>query len=104
MLLQDLMAQRLFTAPSPWLKQCYHRWLRLKGPLFPPEVTPCRSRLEQLNLHDRPNKRQRMNAFNYRVTVSLFAEGVALSAIAQRSGTPTYVHSRAHIEAQKRTR
>lgn len=42
-----------------------------------------------------------MNAFNYRDGV-LFAEGVALSAIAQRFGTPTYVYSRAHIEAQYR--
>ncbi|HWV10795.1 MAG TPA: diaminopimelate decarboxylase [Pseudomonas sp.] len=42
-----------------------------------------------------------MNAFNYR-DGALFAEGVALSAIAQRFGTPTYVYSRAHIEAQYR--
>jgi len=42
-----------------------------------------------------------MNAFNYRDGV-LFAEGVTLSAIAQRFGTPTYVYSRAHIEAQYR--
>jgi len=42
-----------------------------------------------------------MNAFNYR-DGTLFAEGVALSAIAQRFGTPTYVYSRAHIEAQYR--
>jgi diaminopimelate decarboxylase len=42
-----------------------------------------------------------MNAFNYR-DGELFAEGVALSAIAQRFGTPTYVYSRAHIEAQYR--
>ena len=40
-----------------------------------------------------------MNAFNYR-DGELFAEGVALSAIAERHGTPTYVYSRAHIEAQ----
>ncbi|MBS7662506.1 diaminopimelate decarboxylase [Pseudomonas lalucatii] len=40
-----------------------------------------------------------MNAFNYR-DGALFAEGVALSAIAQRFGTPTYVYSRTHIEAQ----
>ncbi|QCI15201.1 diaminopimelate decarboxylase [Pseudomonas putida] len=40
-----------------------------------------------------------MNAFNYR-DGQLFAEGVALSAIAERFGTPTYVYSRAHIEAQ----
>ncbi len=32
----------------------------------------------------------------------LFAEGVALSAIAERFGTPTYVYSRGHIEAQYR--
>ena len=43
-----------------------------------------------------------MDAFNYR-DGELFAEGVALSAIAQRFGTPTYVYSRAHIEAQYRT-
>lgn len=40
-----------------------------------------------------------MDAFNYR-GAELFAEGVALSAIAERFGTPTYVYSRAHIEAQ----
>lgn len=40
-----------------------------------------------------------MDAFNYRDD-ELFAEGVALSAIAERFGTPTYVYSRAHIEAQ----
>ena len=32
----------------------------------------------------------------------LHAEGVALSAIARRFGTPTYVYSRAHIESQYR--
>ncbi|AGN81087.1 diaminopimelate decarboxylase [Pseudomonas sp. GD03651] len=42
-----------------------------------------------------------MNAFNYR-DGQLFAEGVALSAVAERFGTPTYVYSRAHIEAQYR--
>jgi len=42
-----------------------------------------------------------MEAFNYR-DGQLFAEGVALSAIAERFGTPTYVYSRAHIEAQYR--
>ncbi|MGH8353996.1 MAG: diaminopimelate decarboxylase [Pseudomonas sp.] len=42
-----------------------------------------------------------MEAFNYR-DAQLFAEGVALSAIAERFGTPTYVYSRAHIEAQYR--
>ena len=40
-----------------------------------------------------------MDAFNY-CDGQLFAEGVALSAIAERFGTPTYVYSRAHIEAQ----
>ncbi|WP_439125418.1 MAG: diaminopimelate decarboxylase [Pseudomonas rhizophila] len=40
-----------------------------------------------------------MDAFNYRGG-DLFAEGVALSALAERFGTPTYVYSRAHIEAQ----
>ncbi|WP_053150202.1 diaminopimelate decarboxylase [Pseudomonas sp. P97.38] len=40
-----------------------------------------------------------MDVFNYRGG-ELFAEGVALSAIAERFGTPTYVYSRAHIEAQ----
>ncbi|SDH07391.1 diaminopimelate decarboxylase [Pseudomonas benzenivorans] len=40
-----------------------------------------------------------MQAFSNR-DGELFAEGVALSAIAQRFGTPTYVYSRAHIEAQ----
>ncbi|HDS1765310.1 diaminopimelate decarboxylase [Pseudomonas putida] len=43
-----------------------------------------------------------MNAFNYR-DGELFAEGVALSAIAEHYGTPTYVYSRAHIEAQYRS-
>ncbi|MCU1730674.1 MULTISPECIES: diaminopimelate decarboxylase [unclassified Pseudomonas] len=43
-----------------------------------------------------------MDAFNYR-DGALFAEGVALSAIAERFGTPTYVYSRAHIEAQYRS-
>lgn len=43
-----------------------------------------------------------MNAFNYR-DGELFAEGVALSAIAERYGTPTYVYSRTHIEAQYRS-
>ncbi|KPY03719.1 Diaminopimelate decarboxylase [Pseudomonas amygdali pv. mori] len=42
-----------------------------------------------------------MDAFNYR-DGELFAEGLALSAIAERFGTPTYVYSRAHIEAQYR--
>ncbi len=39
-----------------------------------------------------------MEAFSYR-DGQLFAEDVALSAIAGRFGTPTYVYSRAHIEA-----
>lgn len=43
-----------------------------------------------------------MNAFNYR-DGELFAEGVALSAIAEQFGTPTYVYSRAHIQAQYRS-
>jgi len=43
-----------------------------------------------------------MDAFNYR-DGELFAEGVALSAIAGRFGTPPYVSSRAHIEAQYRS-
>ncbi|CAK17982.1 diaminopimelate decarboxylase [Pseudomonas entomophila] len=43
-----------------------------------------------------------MDAFNYR-DGELFAEGVALSAVAERFGTPTYVYSRAHIEAQYRS-
>jgi diaminopimelate decarboxylase len=42
-----------------------------------------------------------MDAFNYR-DGELFAEGVALSVIAERFGTPTYVYSRAHIETQYR--
>ncbi|GAB3386091.1 diaminopimelate decarboxylase family protein [Azotobacter armeniacus] len=42
-----------------------------------------------------------MEPFNYR-DGTLFAEGVALSAIAIRFGTPTYVYSRAHIEARYR--
>ena len=43
-----------------------------------------------------------MDAFNYR-DGQLFAEGVALSVIAEQFGTPTYVYSRAHIEAQYRS-
>ncbi|WP_313489343.1 diaminopimelate decarboxylase [Stutzerimonas nitrititolerans] len=42
-----------------------------------------------------------MEAFSYR-DGQLFAEGVALPALAQRFGTPTYVYSRADIEAQYR--
>ena len=42
-----------------------------------------------------------MEAFSYR-DGQLFAENVALPALAQRFGTPTYVYSRAHIEAQYR--
>ena len=42
-----------------------------------------------------------MHPFDYR-DGQLFAEGAALSAIAERFGTPTYVYSRAHIEAQYR--
>lgn len=42
-----------------------------------------------------------MDAFNYR-DGQLFAEGVPLAALAERYGTPTYVYSRAHIEAQYR--
>ena len=42
-----------------------------------------------------------MQAFTSR-DGQLFAEGVALSAIAERFGTPTYVYSRAHIEEQYR--
>lgn len=42
-----------------------------------------------------------MQPFEYRDNV-LFAEGVALPVIAERFGTPTYVYSRAHIEAQYR--
>ena len=38
-----------------------------------------------------------MEAFNYR-DGELFAEGVALSALAQRFGTFIYVYSRVHIE------
>ena len=53
--------------------------------------------------HDvyQPVRKSAMDAFNYR-DGELFAEGVALSAIAERFGTPTYVYSRAHIEAQYR--
>jgi diaminopimelate decarboxylase len=42
-----------------------------------------------------------MNAFQYR-DGELFAEGVALSTLAERFGTPLYVYSRGHIEAQYR--
>lgn len=43
-----------------------------------------------------------MQAFTYQ-NGKLHAEKVALSAIAQQFGTPTYVYSRAHIEAQYRS-
>ncbi|KAF1068624.1 MAG: Diaminopimelate decarboxylase [Pseudomonas citronellolis] len=43
-----------------------------------------------------------MEAFNVR-DGELFAEDVALSALAERFGTPTYVYSRAHIEQQYRS-
>jgi len=42
-----------------------------------------------------------MNTFTYRGD-HLYAEGVALSEIAEKYGTPCYVYSRAHIEAQWR--
>ncbi len=42
-----------------------------------------------------------MQPFDYR-DGQLFAEGVSLPALAERFGTPTYVYSRAHIEAQYR--
>lgn len=42
-----------------------------------------------------------MQPFDYR-DGQLFAEGVSLSALAERFGTPAYVYSRAHIEAQYR--
>ena len=42
-----------------------------------------------------------MNAFSYRGD-RLYAEGVNLSEIAAKHGTPCYVYSRAHIEAQWR--
>ncbi|WP_371370403.1 diaminopimelate decarboxylase [Pseudomonas sp. QL9] len=43
-----------------------------------------------------------MEAFNVRGG-QLFAEEVALSAVAERFGTPTYVYSRSHIEQQYRS-
>ena len=42
-----------------------------------------------------------MHTFEYR-NGQLYAEEVALAAIADRVGTPCYVYSRAHIEAQWR--
>ena len=42
-----------------------------------------------------------MNSFDYR-GARLYAEGVALADIAAQVGTPCYVYSRAHIEAQWR--
>jgi len=42
-----------------------------------------------------------MNTFTYRGD-RLYAEGVALSEIAEKFGTPCYVYSRAHIETQWR--
>ena len=43
-----------------------------------------------------------MQAFTYQKG-ELHAENVALSSIAAQFGTPTYVYSRAHIEAQYRS-
>ena len=43
-----------------------------------------------------------MQAFTYQQG-ELHAEDVALSSIAEQFGTPTYVYSRAHIEAQYRS-
>ena len=43
-----------------------------------------------------------MQAFTYK-NAELHAENVALTAIAQQFGTPTYVYSRSHIEAQYRS-
>ena len=40
-----------------------------------------------------------MNVFNYR-DGQLFAENVAVQAIAEQFGTPTYVYSKAHLTAQ----
>src|SRR4030066_313462 len=42
-----------------------------------------------------------MNTFTYRGD-RLYAEGVALSEIAEKHGSPCYGYSRAHIEAQWR--
>ena len=42
-----------------------------------------------------------MNPLNYR-DARLFLDGVALADVAERFGTPCYVYSRAHIEAQWR--
>ena len=42
-----------------------------------------------------------MNTFTYR-NGELFAEDVAVSALADRYGTPLYVYSRAHIEQRFR--
>lgn len=39
------------------------------------------------------------NVFTYR-NGQLFAENTALTAIAEQYGTPTYVYSKAHLEAQ----
>lgn len=43
-----------------------------------------------------------MQAFTYQKG-ELYAENIALSSIAEQFGTPTYVYSRAHIEAQYRS-
>lgn len=43
-----------------------------------------------------------MQAFTYQQG-ELHAENIALTAIAQKFGTPTYIYSRAHIEAQYRS-
>jgi len=42
------------------------------------------------------------NVFTYR-NGQLFAENTALTAIAEQYGTPTYVYSKAHLEAQYRS-
>ena len=43
-----------------------------------------------------------MNAFTYK-RGQLFAEGVAVAALAERFGTPLFIYSRTHIQQQYRT-
>lgn len=69
-----------------------------KGPLYlPDDEKPRKNTAKTATVSERAP----MDTFSYR-DGELFAEGVALSRIAERFGTPTYVYSRAHIEAQYR--
>ena len=67
----------------------------------PPATTGAAGRAESRTRLADARRAQAVNAFAYR-DGELHAEGVALSAIAERFGTPCYVYSRAAIEAAYR--